>query len=217
MKVTLLNEDYIKNQYLIAIKAGRKCYDSKSDSLDVHNIGEKDKQLMKNLMKSRHHSVMEHINVVFDIEDVSRALIQQASRHRIQSLSVKSTRYTLDKMLKEFKAEMLRENCICRGTILQYFKDVPYIVEVVNLIMQKLIEDCWEFNKQNNDELKYIFPEALYTTLVSTMNLRSFCNFYELRSDTHAMKEIRDLANMMFETLPAYIQELVLIYMEGSE
>ena len=120
MEIKLLNEGYIFDQYLIAVNSARVCYDSTGDST-LTEIGKKDRQLMANLMRAGHHTIFEHIDIVVHIQGISRALLQQWSRHRLQSQNVKSTRYTLDKMLKEFKAEYKEKGYVKQTTINKYF------------------------------------------------------------------------------------------------
>lgn len=214
MEVKLLNEDYIKQQYLIAVKSARKCYDSISDS-NSETIGEKDRQLMKNLMKSGHHTIFEHIDLVLEIEGISRALLQQWSRHRVQSQNVKSTRYTLDKMLKEFSEYFKLNNEISQKLLDKYFikfeDDKLNVLNKISVegIIKGLVEIDYKFNKSNNDKLKYLFPESLKTELISKINLRSFINMYKLRSDKHAMQEFQDLVSCIFNKLPSHIKELI--------
>ena len=65
-------------------------------------LGDKDKALIERVgNKFKHASTLEHINYSFDIDGISRACLQELARHRMQSLSVKSTRYTLKELIKE--------------------------------------------------------------------------------------------------------------------
>lgn len=57
-------------------------------------------------------------------------------------------------------------------------------------------------SKKSNDKLKYTLPECLKTSLVMTINARSLQNFLALRTSKHALWEIRDLANEMYNKLP---------------
>lgn len=54
-----------------------------------------------------HHSVLEHANVQYLIKGTSRACLQEHARHRIQSLTVRSTRYTMSPVLYAFLASTL--------------------------------------------------------------------------------------------------------------
>ena len=95
MEVELLQHSNLK----ICAHAIRTCWQSfdKSDE-----GGEKDKELIDRVgNKLKHASTLEHLTYTFYIGGVSRALLQELSRHRMASPSVKSTRYTL----KELKDE----------------------------------------------------------------------------------------------------------------
>ena len=50
---------------------------------------------------SKHSSTIEHLVYSFDIDGISRAVLQELARHRIASYTVKSTRYTLKELKNE--------------------------------------------------------------------------------------------------------------------
>ncbi len=103
MKVTLLQNTSLT----ICASAIRTCWQSfdKSD-----NGGEKDRELIDRVgNKFKHASPLEHLVYTFYIQGISRALLQELSRHRIASLSVKSTRYTL-KELKNEESFTIKDN-----------------------------------------------------------------------------------------------------------
>jgi len=63
--------------------------------------GKKDKELIHRVgNKMKHASTLEHLVYTFYIQGISRACLQELARHRIASLSVKSTRYTTSRELK---------------------------------------------------------------------------------------------------------------------
>ena len=94
MKVTLLHSTPLN----VCSHAIRTCWQSFDKSDDG---GEKDLALIDRVgNKYKHASTLEHIHYNFFIQGISRALLQELARHRMASLSVKSTRYTL-KELKE--------------------------------------------------------------------------------------------------------------------
>jgi len=69
-------------------------------SLDLE-IGPKDLALLDRVGNQFHHSsILEHISFNFFIDGISRACLQEWSRHRHMSQSVESTRYTMAKSLK---------------------------------------------------------------------------------------------------------------------
>ena len=74
-----------------------KCYSNKPhDELEKIQA-----RITKVANVSKHSSTIEHLNYSFDIDGISRAVLQELARHRIASYTVKSTRYTL----KELKDE----------------------------------------------------------------------------------------------------------------
>ena len=107
-KVTLLHATPI----IIGEIAGRTCYDSFSLSENEEVVDfPASKQFDKDIDSSallhklshvfHHESVLEHINLTFHIEDINRAVLIEATRHRIGiAFSVRSTRYTMGKILK---------------------------------------------------------------------------------------------------------------------
>ena len=107
----------------VCAKAIRKCWNSedKSDTIshkvdfaiddiaDFHlngkilKCGEKDKDLIYRVgNKNKHSSTLEHLVYTFEIDGISRACLQELARHRIASLSVKSTRYTLKELKRAY-------------------------------------------------------------------------------------------------------------------
>jgi len=53
-----------------------------------------------------HYSILEHANLTYLIKGTSRAVLQEHSRHRIQAISVRSTRYTMSSVLNAFVASI---------------------------------------------------------------------------------------------------------------
>ena len=51
-----------------------------------------------------HHSILEHANLTYLIKGTSRGVLQEHARHRIQSISVRSTRYTMSSVINAFVA-----------------------------------------------------------------------------------------------------------------
>ncbi len=51
-----------------------------------------------------HHSILEHANLSFLIRGTSRGVLQEHARHRIQAISVRSTRYTMSSIINAFMA-----------------------------------------------------------------------------------------------------------------
>lgn len=191
MKIKLLNYTPLD----VCSTAIRTCWQSfdKSD-----HGGQKDKELIDRVgNKFKHASTLEHLNYTFFISGISRACLQELARHRIASLSVKSTRYTL----KELKnLEVFDEK--------DYAKASQFIVlthnEMVDTASIKALNNLQAILKEgiSNDIAKYCLPESYKTELTWSINARSLQNFISLRSDKSALWEIKDLAYKIFENLP---------------
>ena len=73
-------------------------------ALTCHGNAEKKhvpSKVLKLIIKARHESILEHINLTYSVKELSRACLQELARHRHISLSVESTRHTLKKKLLE--------------------------------------------------------------------------------------------------------------------
>ena len=205
IKVTLLHNTPL----YIASLGARTCWDSfdKSDTID-EIIGSRDLDLLDRVVNQYHHaSIAEHISFNFFIDGISRACLQEVSRHRHTSLSVKSSRYTL----KELKSEDSFTTNSLEGRIRAEKYLFMTIDETVNrssvLALENLrshIEAC-----TSNDIAKYCMPEAFRTQLTWSINLRSLQNFLSLRTDKKALPEIQHLARLIYEALPEEAKSLV--------
>jgi len=105
----------------VAETAARTCYDSFSNSEnDVINYieenmpdanmcddinGIEESNLLGDLAWTYfHHSILEHANLSFLVRGTSRGVLQEHARHRIQAISVRSTRYTMSSIINAFVA-----------------------------------------------------------------------------------------------------------------
>ena len=192
MQVTLLNYTPLN----ICSHAIRTCWQSfeKGD-----NGGEKDVELIERVgNKFKHASTLEHLSYNFYIQGISRALLQELARHRVASLSVKSTRYTLKELKKESKFELGDFERAARFIVLTGD-------ETVDNASVKALENLREIlanTTKSLDIVKYCLPECYKTELTWSVNARSLQNFLSLRSSKSALWEIRNLSLKLYESLP---------------
>ncbi len=118
-KVVLLQQTGIG----VSEVAARTCYDSFANSEnkvineieniipdtdmcnDINDID--DSNLLDDLAWTYfHHSILEHANLSYLIRGTSRGVLQEHARHRIQAISVRSTRYTMSSIINAFVASM---------------------------------------------------------------------------------------------------------------
>ena len=192
MQVTLLNYTPLN----ICSHAIRTCWQSfeKGDG-----GGEKDVELIERVgNKFKHASTLEHLYYNFYIQGISRALLQELARHRVASLSVKSTRYTLKELKKESKFELGDFERAARFIVLTGD-------ETVDNASVKALENLREIlanTTKSLDIVKYCLPECYKTELTWSVNARSLQNFLSLRSSKSALWEIRNLSLKLYESLP---------------
>lgn len=192
MQVTLLNYTPLN----ICSHAIRTCWQSfeKGD-----NGGEKDVELIERVgNKFKHASTLEHLSYNFYIQGISRALLQELARHRVASLSVKSTRYTLKELKKEAKFKLGDFDRAARFIVLTGD-------ETVDNASIKALENLREIlanTTKSLDIVKYCLPECYKTELTWSVNARSLQNFLSLRSSKSALWEIRNLSIKLYESLP---------------
>ena len=194
-KVTLMHNTPLR----VCAHAVRTCWQSFGRGDDG---GPKDRELIDKVgNKFKHSSTLEHLVYTMYIQDISRALLQELARHRIASLSVKSTRYTL----KELKDEP--RLCIC-NTHERSDIEKKYLVQTgvigVDVSSGKALMSLQELILAGvpNDKAKFALPDAYKTELTWTINARSLQNFLYLRTSTAAMWEIRKLAYAVYDALP---------------
>jgi len=138
-----------------------------------------------------HESVLEHLVYTFDIEGISRACLQELARHRITSMTVKSTRYTLKELAEAGEWEL------DRFLVLSGDQWVDTAARSALRKVRGFVRDGIK-----NDVAKYALPESYKTSLVWTINARSLRNFLRLRTSRAALLEIRRLAFKIYKEIP---------------
>jgi len=153
-------------------------------------------------LKNKHGSTIEHLNYTYDIDGISRALLQELVRHRHASYSVKSTRYTLKELKDELPYILYKDLSRIRNNANKFLvftnnDEIDYASYGGLVTLQKRLKDSI-----SNDIAKYCLPEAFKTSLVMTINARSLQNLLQLRTHKSALWEFRNLAKKLYEALP---------------
>lgn len=173
-----------------AVEAARICKDSADKYDSVKDIlGPNDAKLLRYCISSGHTSVLEHVVYTFEVE-LSRACLQEFARTRIATLSVRSSRFTLKKLLsKKVDVEAL------------YYHTGNAMVDMASKCqMESLCELVQE--KIPNDVAKYAIPDSMLTQLHVTINARSLRNLFNTRLAKDALLEYQRLAQDMWRCLP---------------
>lgn len=176
MKVSLL--DHTVDPLFVISKAARTCYQSE----DKDELSKRE-GFVKGLIKSGHLSPLEFAEVTWDIGDVSRVLLAQATRHRIASFCVESQRYCDTKenpVIMPVSALKIDSGCLD-------------FVNACKKFYSKLVE-----NGVPKEDARYFLPMGITCNFKMKMNFRELRHFLKLRLDRHAQWEIRELAMEMY-------------------
>lgn len=181
------------NMETLIASAAKLCYsNSNIDDIYEHNKSNPtdNAEFINKLIDMGHESPLEHATITFGIENVSRALLAQITRHRIATFSVQSQRY-----VKNTKKEYYTPEEITNNKLANYIYDecVTNCFDKYNDIVNLLIKDGLT-EKEAIEKARCVLPNAALTKLLMTMNIRSLHNFFKLRICKRAQKEIRDLA-----------------------
>jgi thymidylate synthase (FAD) len=208
-------------EQIIAV-AGKVCYDSYG--VDGNPVSSH----VRNLVRSGHHSVLEHAHFGLFLEGISRGCSHEIVRHRMFNYSQRSTRYTRENdaaiVLEPYLADIYRrggfeqvapdqwegngattpdEQHLLSG----FLRDCDaalrrYVVTVASLeTMNPEQLSGRDLRKWCRGKARQLLPHALETRMVMTGNLRAWRHFLLMRTSRHAEPEIRRLAEAIWIVL----------------
>ncbi len=196
LKVRLLN--YTPDGEKTIAAAAKLCYArSDIDSVMEGLTPEKTEAFLEMLNDLGHESPIEHISFTFGIENVSRALLAQITRHRLASFSVQSQRYVAENnfeyILPPAIAEIPEAKALYEDTMEELAKRYTKLTELLTEGTEHTKAD----QKKAIEDARFILPNGCITKMMVTMNARSLLNFFKLRCCSRAQWEIRELAEQM--------------------
>lgn len=170
--------------------ACRTCYSADGAVEIFNNIttdSEKKLALIKRIIASGHYSTIEHIQLTFAINNISRAATHQLVRHRHMSFSQKSQRY-----VKEADFDYIIPKAI---------ENNPELKEKFESHMAEVTKLYTYFVEQGikKEDARSILPNACASSIVCSLNLRELIHLANLRLCTRAQLEIRTVVKKMCE------------------
>ncbi len=138
------------------------------------------------LLKSGHHSVLEHASATLRIRGASRAFSHQLVRHRLASISQQSQRYVNEVDFGFIEPPSIQSN--------------PEAHELFVDFMEKAREAYQRFQEIGikNEDARFVLPNAVESEIVITANLREWRHILQIRGSLGAQWEI---ARVMVEIL----------------
>ncbi len=173
----------------VVYTACRTCY-SPDGAVEIYenHTGDKEKMLslIKKVISSGHYSTIEHIQLSFAINNISRAATHQLVRHRHMSFSQKSQRYVREKGEIDYvippAIEANRELC----------RKFENFIKITSDLYQEFIN-----NGIKSEDARSILPNAAVSSIVTSLNLRELIHLANLRLCTRAQLEIRMVVKKM--------------------
>jgi thymidylate synthase (FAD) len=175
--------------------AGRLCYAPVSAAeLTKAMTGDEVAKLVRILVRSGHHSALEHASFTFAIDGVSRACTHQLVRHRVASYNQQSQRYVNFSSADSFVLPpSIAANAEAQAVFLKAMDDARTAYD--RIVELGLAEGRSKESVQ--EDARFVLPNAAETKIVVTMNARELRHFFAVRCCNRAQWEIRDLAWQM--------------------
>jgi thymidylate synthase (FAD) len=190
-------DPYVRNvPDMLCEMAGRICYMS-------YGKGRTTQGFIENIVKSGHHSVLEHANFTLFITGISRSCSHEIVRHRHLSFSQLSQRYVDESQAEIIMPEIIGQ--IGSGDVFERAVNsarTAYQILVSNLeLSMKDVEDKTLRRKAARQAARAVLPNATETKIAITGNARAWREFIVKRASVHADVEIRTLAVMIYNAL----------------
>lgn len=213
-KFAIIQNDGELRQQLISIeRCGRICY--RSDRKLIGSITGAEK-FIRTLIKSGHHSVIEHSSLTVIFENVSRGFTHEMVRHRLCAFSQESTRYcdyaggTLDLETAELvfvypphKKLLLpddsHDHSVSDGIVAQTPDEIEHMYKHLRYLDWKP-QDARQF-----------LPIGIAAKIAITANFREWRHIFTMRTQKAAHWEIRyamcDLLAKLKEIIPVIFED----------
>lgn len=196
----LINETEDAGNHRIVEFAGRHCYRSWTQGRDRP-------EYIQNIIAQNHGSVLEHANLTFAIQGVSRTLTHELVRHRVGvAISQESQRYVDGKDINFVVPPLLLH--VAGGVTdpphdlvvdfeEQCLRDLRDYIEFQTQLKMALPRSpalSTTIKKRVNEAARSRLPNAAETRLTWTANMRTLRHFLDMRGQEAADLEIRRLA-----------------------
>jgi thymidylate synthase (FAD) len=192
-KLILPTKEIVEEFYLpIIYTACRTCYseqlpDQIWDKAVSRTVAdEKQQNLVRKVMESGHGSTIEHVNFTFAISGVTRTLSHQLVRHRAgTAFDQQSQRYVSFKQRDNYTVpDSIANGDLPDDLAGRFERAVDENLDLYGQLLQAEVPA---------EDARFIFPNAMQTNLIMTVNLRQLIHMSGLRLCTMAQWEIRQL------------------------
>lgn len=172
----------------VVYTACRTCYSADGAIEIFENITKDEKkklELVRKVISSGHYSIIEHIQISFAVNNISRAATHQLVRHRHASYSQKSQRYVQQGDFDYVVPPAIEGNPAL-------YKKFTALMDQTSLLYKEMVE-----SGVKKEDARSILPNATASSIVISLNLRELIHIANLRLCTRAQLEIRLLVKKM--------------------
>lgn len=201
--------------------AGRLCYRSwqpydpekpEATNPNVTKVTKGNRAYLKNIIKSGHGSVLEHVTVTFILRGVSRVFTHELVRHRAgMGYSQESMRYVVLYDLPFWIPSSIREN----EKASELFSVALAACERTQLELANLFElssQPFAEKKKLTSLFRRLVPMGVGTTIMVSGNLRAWRHIISMRTSEHAEEEARlvmgKIAKVLQSLYPNVFQDM---------
>ncbi len=192
-KLIFPTKEIVEEYYLpIIYTACRTCY-SELEPQDIFARAtsgqvatEKQQDLIRRVIESGHGSTIEHVNFTFAISGATRTLSHQLVRHRAgTAFDQQSQRYVSFKGRDNYTVpRSITDGDLPDGLADRFEQAIQANLELYGQLLQAEVPA---------EDARFIFPNAMQTNLIMTVNFRQLIHMSGLRLCTMAQWEIRQL------------------------
>lgn len=195
--------------------AGRLCYRSFKEGLNpnVKSVRQGNGPYLKNILISKHGSVLEHGYDTYILHNVSRVLTHELVRHRIADYSQESLRFVrLDELKTWYPAiftnlpEKAWPDDMSRNQAHEWLRNKwENVMHFLEENQQEMAEFLhldrlpFDIKKKLTSPMRRMAPLGLATGIMITANHRTWRFIVANRTSRHAEEEIRLVFNQVFD------------------
>lgn len=165
-------------------EAGRTCYLS-FDKASPESY----KKFIRMIVRSGHHSVLEHASATFRIKGGSRSFTHQLVRHRLCAFSQQSQRYVNEKSFSTTIPDSIKENTEAKEVFLSLIDNAQNAYSKLQQLGIK------------KEDARFVLPNAIESEIVMTANFRELRHIFKERCQKAAQWEIRTIAIEMLKIM----------------
>lgn len=121
-----------------------------------------------------HYSILEHANLTYLIKGTSRGVLQEHARHRLQAISVRSTRYTMSSVINAFVACRHRVTSLSKTTFIDMALKMDLFVTTDEEYNRLEIASIWD---KLNLQYSYLGADEFIKIAVAKSSMDIFTQY----------------------------------------